>query len=63
MTKEKSTTELNETELDQVAGGLSYKLQGVAITSFQTSGSADSRATEDFSLNYEEIKHTYSRPK
>lgn len=38
---------------------LKYEMKNVYITSYQVGGSADEVPTEEFSLNYEEIKVTY----
>ena len=39
---------------------LKIELKNVIVTSYSISGDADDRPTEEFSLNYEEIKVTYS---
>lgn len=44
-------------------GYLTYTLKNVVITSYSTSGDADSVPTETLSLNYEEIKTTRTDPK
>ena len=40
---------------------LKYELKNVLITSYSTSGDAGDVPTEDFSLNFEEIKVTYTQ--
>lgn len=54
-----------EVELTRATGEgsetyLKYELKNVLITSYSVSGDADDRPTEELSLNYEEIKNTYS---
>lgn len=44
-------------------GYLTYTLKNVVITSYSTSGDADSVPTETFSLNYEEIKMSRAETK
>ena len=62
MTQKTPPTELTEAELDAAAGGYKYKLDGVTIKSFSTSGAAQSQASEQISIGYTEIKQTYKRP-
>ena len=52
MTKQTKTVELNDVELDDVAGGLKYKLDRAFIKSWSTSGDADDRPTEEVTLGW-----------
>ena len=56
MTENRKTepTQLSEDDLDQANGG--YELKNVMVTSYQTSGSAESVPTEEVAFNYSEIK-------
>ena len=51
--------------LAQIGGSqkvyLKIEMTNVIITSYSISGDADDRTTEEFSLNYEEIKVTYAQ--
>lgn len=66
MTDAMKNTELNDTELEQVQGGIGLLLPAVQAArepaSLKAAGGTAKGGplpTEDFSLNFEEIKHKY----
>ena len=52
---DKTITELTDTDQDQAAGGLKYKLDRAFIKSWSTSGDADDRPTEEVAFYYNKI--------
>ncbi len=62
MTKKSTNQELNETELDDVQGGVALLLPAVSAAreaARNDSSAQSSTPTESLSLNYEKIKFEY----
>lgn len=56
-TKPPAPEALNEDDLDWATGG--YVMQPVIVKSYQTSGDADDRPTEEVAFYYNKIAHGY----